>query len=132
VDQVYFYLGWGLYYGFLAAFWVMYAMLLGYFLWHKQWLYVFLSIVFTVGFYNIGAFIVLGPMILLIVAWQEAEKWNIKKLVRIFTAVLVCTFIAMSVEWYNRPKKAEEQLSATEAGRLRAQKAAAAASAKKH
>ena len=83
----------------------MYVMLLGYFLWHKQWLFVFLSIVFTVGFYNIGAFIVLGPMILLIVAWQEAEKWNIKKLVRIFTAVLVCTFIAMSVEWYSAPRK---------------------------
>jgi hypothetical protein len=132
VDTVYFYLGWALYYGFLAAFWVMYVMLLGYFLWHKQWLYVFLSIVFTVGFYNIGAFIVFGPMIILIVAWQEAEKWNIKKLVRIFTAVLVCTFIAMSVEWYKRPKKAEEQVSAVEAGRQRAQKAAGAAAAKKN
>ena len=67
MDTVYFYLGWALYWGFLAAFWVMYVMLLGYFLWHKQWLFVFLSIVFTVGFYNIGPFIVLGPAIVLIV-----------------------------------------------------------------
>jgi hypothetical protein len=133
VDTVYFYLGWALYYGFLAAFWVMYAMLLGYFLWHKQWLFVFLSIVFTVGFYQIGPFIVLGPMIVLIVAWQEAEKWNIKKFVRIYSAVLVCTFIAMSVEWYKRPVKKEDQISATEEGRRRAVKnAGAAAAAKKH
>ena len=132
MDTVYFYLGLALYYGFLAAFWVMYVMLLGYFLWHKQWLFVFLSIVFTVGFYNIGPFIVLGPMIVLIVGWQEAEKWNIKKLVRIFTAVLVCTFIAMSVEWYERPRKPKSRSVPQKPGGGERRKAAGAAAAKKN
>ena len=101
---------WALYYGLLAAFWVSYVMLLGYFLWHKQWLFVFLSLVFTAGFYPVGPFIVLGPLIVLIVGWQEAEKWKIKNLVRISTAVLVCSFLSMSVEWYMRPKEKEKQI----------------------
>ena len=132
MDQVYFYVGQALYYGILAAFWVSYVMMLGYFLWHKQWLFVFLSLVFTAGFYAVGPFILLGPLIVLIVGWQEAAKWNIKKLVRISSALLVISFLLMTRTWYLRPKESEKKVDKVAEGRMRAQKAAAAAAAKKN
>ena len=54
MDQVADYLRLGLYYGLFVGFWISYVMLLGYFLWHKQWLFVFLSLFFTGGFYRPG------------------------------------------------------------------------------
>ncbi len=131
MDQVYFYVGQALYYGIIAAFWVSYVMMLGYFLWHKQWLFVFLSLVFTAGFHATGPGILLGPVILLIVAWQEAEKWNIKKLVRISSALLVISFLLMTRAWYLRPKETEKQLDKVAEGRERARRAAASVG-KKH
>jgi hypothetical protein len=109
MDQVLGYVGMGLNYGILAAFVVCYVILLGHFLWNKQWLFVFLSLFFTVVFYPVGPFVTLGPLILLVIGWQEANKWGIKKLIRIFTVLFVLSFLLLTrmsyVNYVNAPRE---------------------------
>jgi len=110
VDQVYVYLRLALYWGLLASCAVCYLILLGHLLWNKQWLIVFISIFFTVVFWPVKALIVLGPLIALVIGWQEADKWKIKKLMRIFSALLVVCFIMLvpgTIDTFMHPPKVE-------------------------
>jgi hypothetical protein len=123
VDQVYSYLGIGLYYGILAAGVVSYLVLLGYLLWNKQWLFVFLSIAFTAAFYPTGPFIVAGPLIAVIIGWQEAKKWNIKNLVRITSVLMVLCFIVLARDAYITFVTPKPKVDPAKLARERAQKA---------
>ena len=129
MDQVYFYLGQALYYGLMAGFVVTYVWLLGYFLWHKLWLFAFLSIAFTAAAYTAGAIwaIVLGPPIVLVVGWQEAAKWKAKNLVRVFGALWVICFILLARDAWTDFMKPKPKVDPAIAARQRAQAAAKAA-----
>ena len=131
MDQVLQYIRLALYYACFAGFVITYIMILGHFLWHKQWLFVFLSLVFTAIFYPAGPMIVLGPLIALVIGWQEAGKWNIKNLVRIFSALLVIVFFLMTRDAYYNFTKPKPKVDPVIAARERAQKAAKAAMLKK-
>ena len=131
MDQVYYYLGQALYYGLFVAFWISSVILLGHLLWNKQWLLSLLTIFFTWGFYYAGPFVVLGPLIALIIGWQEADKWQIKKLVRILSALMVVCFILLTRDAYVNFMKPKPKVDPAILARQRAQKAAAAAIKKK-
>jgi hypothetical protein len=57
---------------------------------------VFLSVFFAVIFAPAGPFITMGPLLLLVVGWPEAEKWKIKNLLRVSSALLVVCFILLT------------------------------------
>jgi hypothetical protein len=124
VDQIVGYLGLGLYYGLFLAFIVCYIVLLGHLLWNKQWLIVLLSVFFAVIFAPAGPFIALGPAIALVIGWQEAGKWKITNLMRLFSALWVVCFLLLTRDAYinfmNPPPKVDPKVEA----RLKAQQAA--------
>jgi hypothetical protein len=126
VDQVYYYLGQALYWGLIAAFWVSSVMLLGYLLWHKQWLYAFLTLFFTAVFWVTPPLRVLGPLIALVIGWQEAEKWKIKNLLRLNSVLLVLCFLMYTRDSYIEFTKPKPKVDPAKAARERAQKAAKA------
>src|SRR4051794_32047049 len=101
MDQVLGYAGLALYYGLLLAFLVCYLIVLGHFLWNKQWGFVFLSLFFTIVFYPVGPFITLGALIVLVIGWQEADKWKIKNLIRIFSVLTVVVFLLLARDAYH-------------------------------
>jgi len=109
MDQVLGYVSLALYYGILVAFLGCYLVLLGHLLWNKQWLVAFLSVFFTVVFVPVGPFITLGPLIAMVIGWQEAKKWKIKNLMRAMSALLVVTFILLArtayVDFMTAPPK---------------------------
>jgi hypothetical protein len=127
VDQVYYWLGQGLYWGLIGAFWVSSVVLLGYLLWNKQWLFAVLTVGFTAAFYPTGPLIVLGPLIALVVGWQEADKWKIKNLLRVNSALLVICFLLMSRDAYNEFTKPKPKIDPAKLARERAAKAQKAA-----
>jgi hypothetical protein len=106
-------------------------MILGHFLWNKQWLFVFLSLVFTAIFYPAGPLILLGPLIALVIGWQEADKFQIKNLVRVFSALLVICFFLMTRDAYIDFMKPKPKADPAVLARERAAKAAAAQAAGK-
>jgi hypothetical protein len=89
MDQVWTYLGYALY----AAIFVCFAILMFHFLWHKQWLYTLLSIGFLFACYS-------GFLFALVIGWQEAANWNIKKLMRIYTGLLIIFFVMFTRAQY--------------------------------
>jgi hypothetical protein len=89
MDQVWTYLGYALY----AAIFVCFAYLMFYFLWYKQWLYAILSILFLFACYS-------GFLFALVIGWQESSNWNIKKLMRVYTVLLVVFFIVFARAQY--------------------------------
>jgi hypothetical protein len=125
VDQVYFYLGQALYWGIIAGFWVSSLILLGHLLWNKQWLFAFLTIFFTAAFYVMGPLIVLGPLIALVIGWQEGGKWKIKNLLRVNSALLLLTFFLLTRDAYKDFMKPKPKVDPKVEARLRAQRAAA-------
>jgi hypothetical protein len=131
VDQVSEYLRLGLYYGLFVGFWASYVVLLGYFLWNKQWLFVFLSLFFTGVFYPAGPMIFLGPLVAVVIGWQEAGKWNIKNLVRINSALLVICFLLLTRTAYVDFMKPKPKVDPAVAAKERMKRAAAAAAKKK-
>lgn len=127
MDQVAEYLRLGLYYGLFVGFWISYVMLLGYFLWNKQWLFVILSLFFTGVFYPAGPMIFLGPLIAVVIGWQEAGKWKIKNLVRINSALLVVCFLLLTRTAYVDFMKPKPKVDPKIVAKQRAAAAAAAA-----
>jgi hypothetical protein len=85
MDLVYSYLWLALYYGFYYGFLISFVILMGYFLWHKQWLFTLLSIGFS--------FMYGGFLLALVIGWQEANNWKIKNFMRVYTILLVVFFI---------------------------------------
>jgi hypothetical protein len=127
VDQVYYYLGQGLYWGIIAAFWICSLILLGYLLWNKQWLFSFLTIAFTAAFYYAGPFVVCGPLIALVIGWQEADRWKIKNLLRATSALMVLCFFLYSRDVYVEFTKPKPKVDPAKLARERAQRAAKSA-----
>ncbi len=74
---------WVIYLAFLGCF----VVLMGHFLFHKQWAMVGLSLFFAAG--CLGS----GFLIALVVGWQEAANWKIQKLMRWYTGLLVVSFM---------------------------------------
>jgi hypothetical protein len=126
VDQVYYYLGQALYWGIIAAFWISSVILLGYLLWNKQWLFAFLTIAFTVAFWVTPPLRVLGPLIALVIGWQEAGKWKIKNLLRVNSVLLALCFFLYSRDSWIEFTKPKPKVDPAKAARERAQAAAKA------
>src|SRR4051812_48555970 len=67
---------------------ICYAMIVWQMLYHKQWANTALSLVFLVVCFS-------GTLIALVIGWQEAGNWKIKKLMRIYSVLVVlCFFVA--------------------------------------
>jgi hypothetical protein len=97
MDQVYYYLGKALDVGFFVCF----LMLMWQLLMHKQWKMVLLCLVCAVGCGGIllgsdaRGTLSVGPgyLIAMVIGWQEAENWKMKKLMRWYTGLFVVCFI---------------------------------------
>jgi hypothetical protein len=73
-------------YAMYTAFLVCFVILMWQFLWHKQWKMALLSLFFT---WACGG----GFLIALIIGWQEAANWKIKRLMIIYSILLPPCFI---------------------------------------
>src|SRR4051812_49609815 len=95
MNQAYPYLALALNVSFLVCF----LLLMWQLLIHKQWKMVLLSLFFAVvcgGTLGGGGLLSVGPgdLIAMVIGWQEAENWKIKKLMRIYSALfVVCSMI---------------------------------------
>jgi hypothetical protein len=123
VDQVYFYAGQGLYWLIIGAFWLSSLVVLGHVLWHKQWLYAILAIFFTAVFWVTPPLRVLGPLIALVIGWQENSKWKIKNLVRLNSVLLVLSFFLYTRDSWTEFTKPKPKVDQAKLARERAQKA---------
>jgi hypothetical protein len=104
MDQVYYYLGKALDLGFLVCFF----MLMWQFLMHNQWKMVVLCLICAIGCGGIllgsdgrGPLSV-GPgyLIAMIIGWQEAGNWKMKKLMRWYTGLFVVCFFLFTHTLY--------------------------------
>jgi hypothetical protein len=123
VDQVSEYLRLGLYWLIIAAFWLSSLVLLGHLLWRKQWLFAFLAIFFTAVFWVTPPLRVLGPLIALVIGWQEAAKWKIKNLLRLNSVLLVLCFLMYTRDSWVEFTKPKPKVDQAKLARERAQKA---------
>ena len=71
--------------------------------------------------------IFLGPLIALVIGWQEAGKWKIKNLVRINSALLVVCFLLLTRTAYVDFMKPKPKVDPKIVAKQRAAAAAAAA-----
>jgi hypothetical protein len=72
-------------YALYTAFIVCFVLILWQFFWHKQWKMALLSLFFT---WACGG----GFLIALIIGWQEAAAWKIKKLMIVYSILLPLSF----------------------------------------
>ena len=89
MDQVLGYVKPALYYGLNAALVVCFLILLGHLIWNRQWLFALLSLAFTP---MCGG----GFLFALVIGWQEATAWKIRKLMYVYTALIVVCGIMMA------------------------------------
>jgi hypothetical protein len=130
VDQVFEYLRLGSYYGLFAAYWVCVVILLGYLVWNKQWLVALLTVAFTAAFYPAGPLIILGPVLAIVIGWQEAAKWKAKNLLRVTSALMVVCFLLLSRTYWVEFMKPAPKVDQAKLARERAAKAQKSAASK--
>jgi hypothetical protein len=89
MDQVRHYLKLAMYAGAI----ICYVMVLWQFLMHKQWKLVLLSLLCNIVLLG-------GFLVALIIGWQEAANWKMKRLMIIFSVLLpLCMISLMRDEW---------------------------------
>jgi hypothetical protein len=84
-------LSYALYYSLYTGMAVCYVMLLYHFFARKQWMLALVSLFFIIPWCGETLTCYGGLLIALIIGWQEAGKWHIKKLMQIYTVLFLLT-----------------------------------------